>query len=108
MRCFDVSVDKEKREIICNPEVMHVPPHFYENIAVCLDDASVGKYDLNLSLDDDPGNALAKQKLSPSVTVLEDDNREPSVAKFSISLTAIKGAGGIDDLDDLDPRVVNE
>ncbi len=107
MRCFDVSVDVKKREILCNPEVMHVPPHTYENIAVCLDDALVGKYDLNLSLDDDPSNALAKQKLSPSVTVLQDDNREPSKAKFSISLTPISGAGGID-LDDLDPRVVNE
>ena len=108
MRCFNVSVDVKKREILCKPDVMHVPPHFFENIAVCLDYASVGKYDLNVSLDDDPGNALAKQKLAPSVTVLEDDNRKPSVAKFSISLTATKGAGGIDDLDDLDPRVVNE
>ena len=108
MRCFDVSVDEEERKVLCDPETMHVSPHIHEVIAVRLVETEWGKYDLDLSIDEDPANALKKGKLTRSVTVLDDTNSAPSEAKISISLTAIDGAGGIANLADLDPRIVNE
>ena len=102
MRMFEISVQNNK--VKCKPKTMHVPPHTREEIAVCLDKTLVGQYDLELSLDDDPTNALAKQKLSPSVTVLQDDNRSPSEPKFTISLKSLNGKNDLE----LDPIIVNE
>ena len=104
MRTFNVSVDGDK--VACHPETMHAP-RGYEEIAICLDKKSGLKYELSVSIGEDPGNALTYQMLTPSVTVLQNDNRAPNKAKFNIGLEPLAGSNA-PDLVPLDPHIVNE
>jgi hypothetical protein len=86
---------------------MHAPPHTYEDIAVRLEKPQALLYKLSLSITKDPSNALTPQTLSPSVIVLQNDNRSPGTADFSIELTPLAGSGA-PRLAVLDPQIVNE
>ncbi len=106
MRMFDISVDNGNT-IVCDPRKMHVPPHTYENIAICLDDDSALEYELTVSIGTDKHNALTQQKLSRSAVVLKDENKASGEAKFNIILKPLPGSKA-PELEPLDPVVVNE
>jgi hypothetical protein len=103
MRCFDVSVSGNK--IVCKPDTFHVPPNIHEDIAVCLHDSLVGKYELSVRLQH--GKFLTKQDLNSSMIVLHDHHTgTKGEDKFTIRLDPI--APNKDKVPDLDPRVVND
>jgi hypothetical protein len=105
MRKFKISVDPNLN-VLCEPEKMHVSPHIFEEFAVCLDKEDIDYYDLDVEFDENPKDMLKKEKLTPSVWIIGDDNREPCEAKFSVILKPWEKNGA--DTLTLDPRVVNE
>jgi len=104
MRMFNVSNDGTK--VTCVPERMHAP-RGYEEIAICLDKKSERRYELIVSIGEDPDNALTFQPLTSSMVVLQNNNCSPSKAKFNIGLKPLPRSKARA-LAPLDPHIVNE
>ena len=107
MRTFNAYVDKSARKVVCDKEKMHVPGHYYEEIAVCLKSPWLKKYELKVNVTKDPHDCVETQTLNTSTVVIKDNNDDPGEIKFEIALERLPGSRA-ENVKPLDPIIENE
>jgi hypothetical protein len=107
MRTFNAFVDKSAKKVVCDKDTIHVPGHFYEEIAVCLKSPWLKKYELKVNVTKDPHKCVETQTLNTSTVVIKDNNQKPGEIKFEVALEPLPSSRA-EKVEPLDPIIVNE